>query len=145
MTTSAALRKSATVAHVAAKLGGTTIGEMVDDLYRLREDKRALEVKIAEVEGTYKGIEEELLERLANEKTDAARGKAASCSVTSSVSANVTDWDELHKFVKKTGHTQLYFRRISDPAFRELLEQKGKVPGVEPFIRKRLNVRTLPG
>ena len=82
---------------------------------------------IKEVEGEYSEAEEALMERLAKENIDASRGKLASCSISSSVTASVTDWDAFNAFIKKTGNFQLYQRRVSDPAFREMLELKGKV------------------
>jgi hypothetical protein len=41
------------------------------------------------------------------------------------------------------GLQQLYYRRVSDPAYRELLETKGVVPGIQPFTKTKLNLRNL--
>jgi hypothetical protein len=142
MARSAALQKATVVAKTVAKFTGN-IGDMIDQLHALREQKRALEAKVAAVEGEYKGVEEELLERLGREGIDASRGTKASCSITSSVVANVLDWDVLNAWIGKTKNFQLYQRRLSDPAYRELMELKGKVPGTESFTKKRLNVRSL--
>jgi hypothetical protein len=142
MATSAALKKSATVAKVVAKFTGN-IGDMIDQLHLIREKKRLLQAEIDAVEGEYKGVEEELMERLAAQTIDGAKGKLASCSISSSVIANVQDWDKLNAWIAKTKNFQLYQRRITDAAYREMLEMKGAVPGIESFVKKRLNVRTL--
>jgi hypothetical protein len=144
MATSKALQKATVIAKTVAKFTGN-IGDMIDQLHTLREHKRALEAQVAAVEGEYKGVEEELMERLGREGVDASRGKLASCSISVSVSGNVLDWDALNAWIAKTKNFQLYQRRISDPAFRELMEMKKGTPppGMEPFSKKRLNVRSL--
>jgi hypothetical protein len=139
---SKALQKAAVVAKTVAKFTGN-IGDMIDQMHALRERKRELEAEVAKVEGEYKGVEEELMERLAAQGVDAARGKLASCSISTNTIANVLDWDKFNAWVKKTGHFHLYQRRVADAAYREMLELKGAVPGVEPFNKRRLNVRSL--
>ena len=55
--------------------------------------------------------------------------------------AGVTDWDKLYAFIKKKNYFHLLQRRVSDPAWRELIEQGKKVPGTTGFTKKRLNYR----
>lgn len=119
------------------------IGPAIDKLHALRESKRALEEKIKDIESEYGQLEEALLGKLKADGVDKATGKSATVSITSSVTASVVDWDKLHAFIKKTGNTQLYYRRVSDPAYRELLETKGVVPGIQPFTKTKLNLRNL--
>jgi acyl transferase domain-containing protein len=141
-----ALTKAQAAAAIPAKVAAkfaSTIGEMADELQQLRERKRELEAEIAVVEGQYKGIEDELLQQLEAQHTSTAKGKLASVSITSSVTANVTDWDKLYAFIKRHGHFHLLHRRVTDAAYRELLEHGVKVPGTESFVKKRLNVRTI--
>lgn len=142
MATSAALHKATVVAKTVAKFTGN-LGDMIDTLATLRDKKRDLQAQVDATEGEYRGIEEELMERLGREGVSASRGTLASCSITSSVTGNVTDWEAFNKYVKKTGYFHLYQRRISDAAYRELMESKGSVPGVEPFTKRRLNLRSL--
>lgn len=131
-------------AKVAAKLGPIgPIGPTIDKLHALREKKRALEAEVKKIEGEYAGLEEQLMEKLSADGLDKATGKAASVSITSNVVGNVVDWDALNKYIKRTGYFHLYQRRVSDPACRELFETKGSIPGVEPFTKKRLNLRSL--
>lgn len=130
------------VAAVTAKFSDK-IGDKIDQLAALRDRKRELEAQVAEIEGEYKGIEEQLLEQLEAQGISASKGVTASCSITKSVVANVTDWDAVFKYVKKTGHFHLFQRRLTDASYRELLEAGKTVPGVEPFVKKRLNLRAV--
>lgn len=129
-------------AKIAAKFA-STIGEMADQLQQLRKKKREIEAQLAVVEGEYAGIEDELLQQLDAQKTSTCKGKLASVSISTTITANVTDWDALYAFIKKKGHFHLLHRRVTDAAYREFLEQGVKVPGTETFARKRLNVRSI--
>lgn len=119
------------------------LGGQIDELHNLREQKRELEAKVTEIETRITAAQEALLERLEEDGVDKASGKKATVSISSSTVGNVTDWDALNKYIKKTGFFHLYQRRLSDPAVRELFEQKGSIPGVQPFTKKRLNLRSL--
>lgn len=146
MTTATAVRSRAaakTVKQVTEALAPPTLGAIVDRMFNMREKKRELEAQVAKIEAEYKENEELLLQRMKAEATDKAAGKKASASITTGVVANVTDWEALEKYVKKTGNFQLFQRRISDPAYRELMETKGAVPGISPFTKHKLNLRTI--
>jgi ATP-dependent phosphoenolpyruvate carboxykinase len=125
----------------AKKAANATIGGMTDTLVLLREKKRVHEEEIKKLEAEFSKVSEDLMTKLDAEGTDKGAGKRGSCSITSSVVGNVTDWDALNKYIKRTGYFQLYQRRVSDAAVRELFESKGAVPGVEPFTKRRLNLR----
>lgn len=123
------------------------LGKLIDQLNDAREAKR----KHAEIEkvlnAAYSEIEQSIMARLAAEGMDKATGKKATASISNVTVANVEDWDKFHAFVKKTGYFHLLQRRVSDPGFRELLEQKGAAAmakvGVVPFVKQNLNLTTL--
>lgn len=130
------------VRKVARKLQ-PSLGAQIDTLHAIREKKRSLESQLAELDAEYKQIEEETLELLSKQSLDKASGKLATVSVSSSTVANVEDWDQFNAYVRKTGYFHLFQRRVTDAAYRELLEQGVKVPGVSPFIKRRLNLRSV--
>lgn len=119
------------------------LGALIDELWELREAKRAIEVKLQEAEKKITEFEEVVAERMKAEEATSAKGTKASLSVTTSTVGHVTDWDAFWKFVFRTKNSHLLQRRISDPAFREMLEQGRQVPGVEPFNKRRLNLKTI--
>jgi len=146
MVTATATRARASVKianQVADALCPQPLGKIIDKMFDLREKKRSLDAEAAKVEAEYKEQEELLMERMTKEDTDKAAGKKASVSISTGIVANVTDWQAVEAFVKKTGNFQLYQRRISDAAYRELMETSGKkgVPGMEPFTKRRINLR----
>jgi len=131
---------AATAAKVAAKLTPVVIGPTIDQLYVLRERKRELTKEIETIEAEYSVLEEQLMEKLEKEGTTKGNGKKASVSISSTVVGNVTDWDQVYAYVKKTGYFHLFQRRLSDLAVRELFAKGKQVPGVEPFNKRRLNL-----
>jgi len=119
------------------------VGASIDAMFDLREKKRALEEQVKEVEQELAVYTESLLESMTAQGLTSGRGDKATASITSTVCANIQDWDVLTAFVKKTGNFQLFQRRVSDPAFRELLAKKGVVPGLAEYNNIRLNLTTL--
>ena len=119
------------------------VGTLVDRLWAEREKKRELEAKLKVIQEEIDEQEEALMERLKAEGLDKATGSKASISVTTNTIANVVDWDVFWAYIIKNKYTHLLQRRASDPAYRELLEQGKKVPGVQPFPQRRLNLRTV--
>lgn len=118
-------------------------GALIDQLWAAREEKRKVETTLKEVDETIKGIEERVMERLGTEGLEKATGSKATVSVTTSVVADVQDWDALWPFIAKNKFWHLVQRRVSDPSYRELLDLGKKVPGVQPFTKRKLNLRSL--
>ena len=83
------------------------------------------------------------MERMEKEGLDKMSGTKASLSISATVTANVEDWDAFYAYILKNKYTHLLQRRVSDPAYRELVESGKKVAGVTPFVKKRLNVRSI--
>lgn len=120
-----------------------TTGAAIDAMWELREKKRSLESAVKAVEGEIAQLEADLLENMRANGIEKATGKSAGVSISSSVTANVEDWDTFLAWVYKTKNGHLLQRRVSDPAWREMVEIKGVVPGTQPFTKTRLNLRAL--
>jgi hypothetical protein len=119
-----------------------SVGAVIDQLWACREEKRGLEATLKEVEGRIKEIEEGLMERLDAEGLEKATGTKATVSITSSTVADVQDWDLFFPYIAKNKFWHLVQKRASDPGVRELWDHGKKVPGVVPFTKKRINLRS---
>ena len=120
-----------------------TLGALIDALDDAREVKRTLAAQTKDAEAAYNELAAEIIAKMDSEDTRKGEGKKAAASITEVVVAEIEDFDALTKYVKRTGHFHLFQRRISDPAFRELQETKGGVPGLKPFTKRNLNLRSL--
>jgi hypothetical protein len=126
-----------------AKTPAPTMGTLIDGIWSLRESKRALEVQIKEIEEKISANEEALLGRMDKEGVDKSTGKKASVSVVESIVPVTKDWEEFIAFVIKNKYGHLVERRPAVLACRELFEQKGNIPGLEAFRKRKINIRTL--
>lgn len=116
-------------------------GTTVDKLVGLRNKKRDLEASVKSLEGQIEELQSQLLEEMEAAGVDKFSGKLGTVSISTNVVANVEDWDALYPYIAKNKLWHLLQRRVSDPAYRELLDAGKKVPGVQPFSKKRLNLR----
>lgn len=116
-------------------------GTTVDKLVSLRNKKRDLEASVKSLEGQIEELQSQLLEEMESAGVDKFSGKLGTVSISTNVVANVEDWDALYPYIAKNKLWHLLQRRVSDPAYRELLDAGKKVPGVQPFSKKRLNLR----
>lgn len=121
----------------------SSIGASIDKLFALREKKRGYEELIKEVEKQYAVLESELMLLMKAEGVDKATGKKASTSITTSIRPNVENWDDFYRYIGRTKYFHLLERRPSVTGCRELFETKGKIPGVVPFTKESLNLRTI--
>lgn len=120
-----------------------TTGAIIDQLWAAREEKRRLEQEVKEIGSKIEDIETDLMERLGKEGLEKATGSKASVSISSVVTADVQDWDAFYPYIAKNKFWHLLQRRPSDPGVRELWDAGKKVPGVVPFTKKKLNLRSL--
>ena len=141
--TTAELTRPKAKAVKAAVTGKQTTGAIIDELWALRDQKRDLEADVKKIEAKVETLTATFSERLDAEGLDKATGKKASASFSSAVTANVEDWTTFMAYVYKNKYGHLLQRRVSDVAYRELIDAGKKVPGVQPFIKKRLNLSSL--
>jgi len=133
------------LAKITATLKGGTIGSVIDTMWALREEKRAADAVVKAIEDKISAQEEIIFERLEKEGLKKADGTKASASIGEATVASVVDWDALWAYAAKNKYFHLFQKRVSDPAWRELMEKnKGKgVPGTEAFTKRKLNLRSL--
>jgi len=121
----------------------STIGAKIDQLHDLREQKRALEEQIKQLSGQMDVLENDLIDQMDTEGVSKSTGNAATVSITASVKPSVDDWDAFYKYIHRHKYYHLLERRPSVTGCRELLETKGKIPGVVPFTQRKLNIRSV--
>jgi len=120
-----------------------SLGLQIDAIYKIREELRVKQEEEKAIQARITAAETELMETMEAQGVDKSTGKLATVSISSSLTGNVVDWDALWAYIIKNKFTHLLQRRTSEPAIRELFETKGKVPGVEPFTKKKLNIRKV--
>lgn len=120
-----------------------TVGSLIDAMYDVREEIRAKEAETKLLGAQKDELELRLLSLMDAEGVTKSTGRHASAGVTEAVRPNVTDWDSFYAYIHKNKYWHLLERRPSVTGCRELFETKGLVPGVEPFIKRTINLRNL--
>lgn len=120
-----------------------SIGSMIDNLDKIRDKKRGLDEQVKDLEAQYRELTEKILDRMEKENMPKASGRRATVSRSETIVGQLEDWEALTKYIGRTKNFQLFERRISAAAFRELFEKKGEVPGVKPFTKVTLKHTSL--
>lgn len=119
-----------------------SIGHAIDKLYDLREEKRRLEAELKKVRQLMEEEEINIFELFKQQDVTMSGGSRATCSVTETVVPVVDDYDKLQEHLLATGDLHLLERRVSSRAYREMLEAGEDVPGVRPFTKRALSLRS---
>jgi hypothetical protein len=106
-------------------------GDLLDRIVVLREELAEVAEQEKFIKGEISAIEDELLTRMDDRKTDRLSNDKLTASKTTTVHASVLDWDAVYDFIKTSGDFSLVQKRISETAYRELLAM-GQVPGIIP-------------
>lgn len=120
-----------------------TLGKLIDSAWALREAKRLKQAELDKLDAELGELEAAILARLDEQETETGRGKAASVSVSESVVFSISDFELFCKYVSRHKYFHLFQRRVADLAAREIFQSKGQVPGLTPFTRRRVNLRSL--
>jgi hypothetical protein len=120
-----------------------TIGAKIDMLHELREQKRGLEEQVKVIAQSMQTLEDDLIKQLDAQGVSKSTGLHASVSISTSTVPVVEDWDAFYKFLHRHKYYHLLERRPAVAGCRELLELKGKIPGVTPFVKRKLNLRSI--
>lgn len=124
-----------------------TLGELIDSMWALREKRLTAEAAVDTIKAEISAIEAQIDERMEAEGMTKATGTKATVSFSYTTIADVQGdegWTKLYAYIAKNKYWHLLHRRVTDAAYKELLEAGKKVPGVEPFTKKRINLRTIP-
>jgi len=118
------------------------IGQKIDKLWLLREKKRAKDAESKLIGDEIDALEAELMHHMTDEGTDKAAGKKATVSITKSVVPQAIDWDAFYAYIHRHKYYHLLERRPAVAGCRELFDAGKKIPGIEPFTKVKLNLRT---
>lgn len=116
-----------------ARAGRVAPGAAVDALQRLADELAAARAAEREVAARYQAAERELIALLVKEKLTEAAGAHARAKLDSTPVPQVRDWEQVYEYLLKSRDFALVQRRIASAHWRELLEAKVAVPGIEAF------------
>lgn len=119
-----------------------TLGELIAKREQLRDQKRALNAELAEIDAALTENESDLLTALDAAGLEHAKIDGVSVSISEQTMPSVTDWDALYGFIRDNDAFYMLQRRVSTGPYREMLQMEQEVPGVEPYVQRKVNMRS---
>ena len=121
-----------------------TVGGLIDELFLLREQRRKLAETDKSLQAQYADLEAKLIAALDLQETTQARGRSATATLNEEELATVTDWSQVHEFVRSQNAFFLLQRRINSAAWREAAAERGEpIPGTTLFKKRSIVLRRI--
>jgi hypothetical protein len=120
------------------------LGPAIDLAYKLREARlayqRKTEAVLEKMRLEEKEVEAHIINSFNKDVIEGSKGKLATASISRLTVAEVKNWGRFYDWIAKNKAWEMLQRRVNDKAYRERLDAKQKVPGVEPFVLIKLSL-----
>jgi hypothetical protein len=120
-----------------------TSAEIVNAIVKLEAKRKVEDLKVKAIDEQIKVLEDHLEQNFKDEDINGLTTKFAKAEVKYDPVPNVTDWDALWAYIKRTGSTDLVQKRPSVTAFRARWDAKKAVPGVDVFRKRVVKITAL--
>jgi hypothetical protein len=119
------------------------LGRLVDDYYRKRENRLALQREVDKLDKDEKELKKLIIEQLRLEKISSIGGLQKRATLQIKNKPSVTSWPNLYSHIQKTGEFDLLQRRLTETAVAVRWEDKIVIPGVEAFPVEDLSLSNI--
>lgn len=116
--------------------------ELVKQLKDVKNEIGSLNNQLKIQQSDRAQLEIDIMHELENLGLTKASTDMGTVYISETTVASVTDWEEVYKYIDEHKAWHLLTRKVVDSVFRELLDMKQEVPGVKPFIRKTIGLRS---
>lgn len=118
-----------------------TVGAMMDRLFQIRNQKRELEEEIKALNEEWEGIEARLLMQMDEQGSTRVANTQGTAILSETLVPQVEDWESFIHWARDNDALHMIQRRVSSPAYREIIESGQSVPGLSPFTKRSVNLR----
>jgi hypothetical protein len=115
------------------------VGQLRDVLSELKDHNDQIKI----LSEQRKELELSIMDDLDNSGLTLARTEFGTVSLTTEQVASVEDWNMFEEYIYDHRALYLLQRRASNPAYREELNLRSKVPGVSTFTKRKLSLRNV--
>ena len=124
------------------KIEEQTLGEMIDTLFGIREEKAEVNEKLKEINAKYKDLETEILEFMQENDLQGAKGEKASATVNLGFYPNINDPEQFFTWAVTNNRIDMLRRQANSAPIKEMLDQENKLPpGIDAHTEPKLNLR----
>lgn len=110
----------------------------------MREEIREIEGDLKIRKAKLKKMEDDAIALLLKKDMVEMATSGGTISINPETVAQVQNWDQVFNYIKKKDAFYLMFKRINNAAWREEIaaNRNKPVPGIDPFERYKLSLRT---
>lgn len=130
---------------VPAKFQKMSLGACIDQIYQWEKEMddaaKALAAKLAPTAQNIKIMRQHVLDTFKVAELNGAKGKVGQSEIKQTVVPSVVDWDQVYKYIGKHQAWGLLHKRISTDAWRERIDAKQPIPGIDAFVATTLSVK----
>lgn len=116
------------------------LGELIDDMYVKRAARLEAQRKTDEAKSLEDAAKVALIEKLKELKLNGAKGKIATASIKTVQMPKIVSWDSTYAYIREHNRFDLLHKRISELAWRDMLEAGELVPGTESIPDDKLSL-----
>lgn len=115
---------------------------MIAQLSEIRDRRRELAAEDKDLIEKYDTLKAAFVKRMEEEGCTRISSAEGTVILTETVVPQVNDRDAMDKWILDTGNIYLLQSRVNSAAYRELVEAGQEVPGVMPFHKKDISLRS---
>lgn len=119
-----------------------SVGDKINAMHLLRENKREMERRIKELEGQIQVIERDLIDSMDSQGLKLSQTERARAEVIEATVPNIDDWDSFCAYVRKHNAFYLMERRPSASACNEMFGLRKTIPGITAFTKRKIRLVT---
>lgn len=128
----------------ATQLESPQLDQLIFKLKMAKKDLAHAEAEAKALRGTKNSLEMQLLEAMDELGLKQAGSSHGMVSLADETLPTVDKdrWEEVWTFIFQNGYLELLRRQLNSTAFKELQQLGVEIPGVTPFVRRNVNLRS---
>ena len=119
------------------------LGDLIDTMYELREQKRELEATLKMINEQLDSYDRMIQSKLDELGTTMAKGQRGSASISEQEVFQIGDAEDFFRYLAENQAWHLVQRRPASNAIRELRAMGEEVPGITSFIKRSISLRKI--
>jgi hypothetical protein len=120
------------------------LGDLIYSLSLLKAEKKQLDTDLELVESRITTLENEIMNTMEADGIEESASTVGKVSKKTSTYPQIAAWDQLEEHVFGLGRPLVLLeKRVAVGTYREMLSLRRAVPGVVPFLKRKLTFRPL--
>ena len=119
-----------------------TTAEIIAQMLVIRDRKREISAEEKDLNEAWDGLEKQLMRRMEEEGSTRVSSKLGTAILTEKIVPQTDDREAFEAWVLATGGLHMLQHRVNTAAFKEMIEAGDEVPGLSPFKKKDISLRS---